>query len=493
MPITWRNVEAPDVRGALLGLTAANQSFNAGFDKIGEVLKQREQMATDNWNQQKVNNTQLALDELRKYRTPEEYQAAMQSGELDRLTQGMGAQVDAAAVRNAEETRLPFLQQRVVAENAFNAAKDAEADRPIQDQIAAAVANNDPILAAALTAELRRGKGAAMQSIDARQQVLLDRERVGKEFDMKVSDQRMQEALHPLQLDQLRAATEHSRVATEELKGTRAAAIDKAETERARAERLALRTKVAEGGEFALGEVNSKEGYKMINDHLASKLVNPDDVPLIQEELGKLNQKPILGSDGRPLPIPTRYVLEAIQSMGDRGYTGRWGNQIEDQVRARVLKNQDKIRQDQADLLKLDFTDATRPIPQTAELVPPKKTAPTNAPTEALDTAAKKVAPPPVVREKPPEIMPEEAIIEGAAEAKATREKLEADLASVRNSVGRYDKKTPEYYAKRNQLEQELYAARKKEEDFNNQRRLNTTIQRRLADQEEARKNSRGR
>ena len=60
--ITWKNINREDDRGALLGLAAAGHSFNAGFDKFNDVIKQREDINAANWNQQKTNNTQAFLD-----------------------------------------------------------------------------------------------------------------------------------------------------------------------------------------------------------------------------------------------------------------------------------------------------------------------------------------------------------------------------------------------------------------------------------------------
>ena len=139
-PITWRNVDAPDTRGALLGMAAAGQSINTGFDKLGEVLKQREQQAEQNWNQQKTNNTQAFLNEIGKFRTPEEYQAALASGELDQMRQGFGAQVDANAVRAAEEGRLATLQQRSLINSEFQDKSTDRAQLPEVNNIQALIA-----------------------------------------------------------------------------------------------------------------------------------------------------------------------------------------------------------------------------------------------------------------------------------------------------------------------------------------------------------------
>ncbi len=358
--ITWRNVDAPDTRGALLGMAAAGQSINTGFDKLGEVLKQREQQAEQNWNQQKTNNTQAFLDEIGKYRTPEEYQAALASGQLDQLRQGFGAQIDAPTTRAAEEARLPFLQQRVTTANAFNASQDAEIDRPILDQIAAANANNDPILAAALTAELRRGKGAAMQSIDARQQTLVDRERTATKFGWEGNEEARKAAEAPVHLnvlraqinsananaDQSRASAEHTR-AQAAAEGAGGAKQIEAAYQKAKANSV-----------FSKGDLSTSEGQDNFLDHL-KKYADPDEIPTIQGEIGQLMREGVVVTDEKTgkserIPIPTSMAIEAVMSMGSGGLTGHWGNRVSKRLKENVITNRDKIIADSGALAQFD-------------------------------------------------------------------------------------------------------------------------------------------
>lgn len=111
-PITWRNVEAPSFRDAILAGAQAQQSFNSGFDSLNKLVDQETKTNIANWDNTKNNNTQEFLNQLNQYRTPEELQAAQASGALDALRQRYGPQVDQAAIRTAEDGRLSTLQQR---------------------------------------------------------------------------------------------------------------------------------------------------------------------------------------------------------------------------------------------------------------------------------------------------------------------------------------------------------------------------------------------
>lgn len=140
-PITWRNVEAPDLRGASSMLHLAGTSINSGFDKLNQVLQNEQATADANWKVQRDNNTQAFLNSINQYRTPEEYQAALASGALS--TDKYGAQIDQAAARSALDGRLSVLQDRAVRANQHaDQQKEYEA-RPIVDQLQAMSLSDD--------------------------------------------------------------------------------------------------------------------------------------------------------------------------------------------------------------------------------------------------------------------------------------------------------------------------------------------------------------
>lgn len=132
-PITWRNVDAPDLRGAASMLQLAGNGINSGFDKLNEVLKNEQATADANWKVQKDNNTQAFLNSINQYRTPEEYQAALSSGALDMGK--YGAQIDQAVARSALDGRLAVLQDRALKANQYADQIQAHDAQPIVDRL----------------------------------------------------------------------------------------------------------------------------------------------------------------------------------------------------------------------------------------------------------------------------------------------------------------------------------------------------------------------
>lgn len=141
--ITWRNIDAPDLVAASRPLGIAQQSFGSAFDTLGQVLQRRESTDAANWQTQKGNNTQAFLNELYKFRTPEQLAAARASGELDSLQAGFGAQIDQAAVRGAADTRLNTLYDQAKTANAFTDQQQERDLRPLVQQAKALAANGD--------------------------------------------------------------------------------------------------------------------------------------------------------------------------------------------------------------------------------------------------------------------------------------------------------------------------------------------------------------
>ena len=131
-PITWRNIEAPSFRDAILAGAQAQQTINSGFDSFNKLIDQESKTNIANWDNTKNNNTQEFLNQLNQYRTPEELQAAQASGVLDALRQRFGAQIDQAAVRTAEDKRVGELTDRVLKANAYADDTELRTQRPIE-------------------------------------------------------------------------------------------------------------------------------------------------------------------------------------------------------------------------------------------------------------------------------------------------------------------------------------------------------------------------
>ena len=134
MPITWRNVESRGVGDAARLLEGSRDSLNAGVNQIGSVFDDRQALSEKRYDIGVENNTDAFLNELQKYRTSEELQAAQQSGAIDTLRAQFGQQIDEDAVRNAPVDRLNTLRSDEQASAAYDAFQLDETVRPLRSQ-----------------------------------------------------------------------------------------------------------------------------------------------------------------------------------------------------------------------------------------------------------------------------------------------------------------------------------------------------------------------
>ena len=145
-PITWRNIEAPDLRGSAALLGVSQSGINKGFEQLQGVLQQQQKVDEANWNQIKDNNTNDLRNQLFAAKTPEEAQA-VQAQIMERMN-SLGAQVDQNSIRTALDGRIPLLQQRAKAEIDYNNAMTDAKDDPILKRLYS-LALEDPLSAAA--------------------------------------------------------------------------------------------------------------------------------------------------------------------------------------------------------------------------------------------------------------------------------------------------------------------------------------------------------
>jgi hypothetical protein len=134
-PITWQNLQQSSFADASRALTQAQGSFTSGLQSVQDIVNKQETTAEANWKQTKDNNTQAFLDEISKYRTAEEFQAAQKAGVFDQLRQQFGVQADRAAIRAAEDGRLPVLQDRTLKANQYADQLQEREARPIVDRL----------------------------------------------------------------------------------------------------------------------------------------------------------------------------------------------------------------------------------------------------------------------------------------------------------------------------------------------------------------------
>lgn len=119
MPITWRNIEGDHTRGAASLFETARRALNDGMGNFKSIVDSRNELNQQNWDTQKAVNTDLFLDRLAQYKTPEELAAAQEAGQLQALKAQFGGQIDRDAVRGAEAAAAEQLMKRITAQNLY--------------------------------------------------------------------------------------------------------------------------------------------------------------------------------------------------------------------------------------------------------------------------------------------------------------------------------------------------------------------------------------
>lgn len=165
MAITWRNVQGGDNAGALRNLLAAGAGVTAGFDALRGVVQDADAIGRQQFEQQKVANTNEFLDTLQaRYATPEALQAAIATGEVNELRQAFGKNIDANAVRGAADTRLANLRQQGTAGRQYENQVLDDKDQTVLSRAAALALQGDPAAAQELAnvSDRNKGKGASI-------------------------------------------------------------------------------------------------------------------------------------------------------------------------------------------------------------------------------------------------------------------------------------------------------------------------------------------
>lgn len=148
MAITWRNIEAPNMRGPAAIMESASNSLNRGFAGLGDVLKQHEEAQKAQWEQGRETNTNAALMQLSQAQSPEELAALR--GQLVSAMQNQGRQVDALSVLDKFDSRLSGLRKQAQDEIVYKNTLRDEQEAPVVDQIKSLIAQGKVAEAAAL-------------------------------------------------------------------------------------------------------------------------------------------------------------------------------------------------------------------------------------------------------------------------------------------------------------------------------------------------------
>jgi hypothetical protein len=147
-PITWRTVQGPSLAEASRPLDSAAQLLSSGFGSLNNVLQKQDSVDKANWQQQKENNTNEFLNQIYAANGPDGFKALQDSGQLQQMLSGFGAQIDQAQARSTMDTRMGTLQQREKAGIEYGNFMTDEKQRPITQQIMseAALGNKDAAL-----------------------------------------------------------------------------------------------------------------------------------------------------------------------------------------------------------------------------------------------------------------------------------------------------------------------------------------------------------
>lgn len=140
-PITWRNVDAPNIGDPTRTLSLAQNSFNLAFEGLQKPIQQMQATEDANWATGKANNTREVLNTLAGFKTPEEAQAALNGGVVQNMLARMGAQVDSDRVLAAQRNLIPELQQRFVQGEAYKNAKETASESDLVGALDSLLAN----------------------------------------------------------------------------------------------------------------------------------------------------------------------------------------------------------------------------------------------------------------------------------------------------------------------------------------------------------------
>ena len=312
-------------------MAAAQRSFDTAFSRLGDEITRRETTQAKNYDQGKINNTEAFLAQISQYRTPEELQAAQQSGVFDALSQRFGAQVDQAAVRQAQDLRPGVLQERVQRENQFNDTQLDRAQAPTRDAIMAAINRGDILTANTLMSgapEMRNMAGLEAASAQAQRGFV-----TAARGD---ADAAHLAARRPLEITQLtntidaqaaeaamRPKIEADRLAERESRRKREEAADAAAKLTAAVKtREAEGIRIVKGTSLESGDLRSGNAMSKVQEAMGKlKDVTPQNINEMYAAINDVAPGGMItvtrGGKTTQLPVPVDVVIKALQGAYD--------------------------------------------------------------------------------------------------------------------------------------------------------------------------------
>ena len=167
MAITWRNVDAPDLRGAGSLLASGSELMNQGAAQIGDILQRRLDTQKANWDLQAKDNTMAAINQIKAIKDLNQ----LQGTDLNQILSPYGGQIDAGLVSDAFGNQGNVIAQGMQNEQTVRTLGDQKQYQSAFNQMLQAYGNGDIKTGDAISAQLQNttyGDEAANASIAAR-------------------------------------------------------------------------------------------------------------------------------------------------------------------------------------------------------------------------------------------------------------------------------------------------------------------------------------
>lgn len=167
-PLTWRTLAGPQYDPNQTFQNAISNITQLGFGSLNKALTGYQNQQGEIFTEDKAKNQQEAVEALRKYKTPEELQAAIANGAVNQLIAPMGNRVDRSKVIDYADARVKDLRTNITAEQTFKNLQAKQAAASIMDKIVASQNSGDFALADKLKADniglLQGFEGALVES-----------------------------------------------------------------------------------------------------------------------------------------------------------------------------------------------------------------------------------------------------------------------------------------------------------------------------------------
>ena len=126
MPITWKNINAPDFSSGNALMKAGAESMTGGLDSLAKAAKTYGTQQEDQRVAIRDDNTQTFLDQIDQMKTMDGY-----NNQADQFSQSAlsGQNVDASAIMSAYGQQKGDIRDSIIGDNSFAASKQAESER----------------------------------------------------------------------------------------------------------------------------------------------------------------------------------------------------------------------------------------------------------------------------------------------------------------------------------------------------------------------------